>query len=188
MELMRIAKTQKTETAVAEKIQGGKSFIPEANIGIVGHVDHGKTTLTYMLTGKFTDEHSEELKRGISIRLGYADMHIFRCLQCEKDNGYGLATHPKCLSHMSDNEHLRTVSFVDLPGHETLLATVLTGASLMNGAILVIAANEQCPQPQTEEHLIALDIAGIKKIIIVQNKIDLVTEQQALENYKQIKN
>ena len=57
----------------------------------------------------------------------------------------------------------------------------------MDGAILVIAANEPCPQPQTKEHLMALDALGIKNVIIVQNKIDLVDEERAKENYKQIK-
>ena len=57
----------------------------------------------------------------------------------------------------------------------------------MDGALLLIAANEPCPQPQTKEHLIALEIIGVKQIIIVQNKIDLVTKEEALANYKQIK-
>ncbi|MFH1294756.1 MAG: translation initiation factor IF-2 subunit gamma, partial [Candidatus Aenigmatarchaeota archaeon] len=76
---------------------------------------------------------------------------------------------------------------VDAPGHETLMATVLSGAAMMDGAILLIAANEKCPQPQTREHLTVLDMIGIKNIIVVQNKIDLVTEEQALKNYKEIK-
>ena len=173
------------KAAVKEK--SGNFHVPELNIGMVGHVDHGKTTLTHMLTGKFTDEHSEELKRGISIRLGYADMATYFCGQCSKAGQTGYTTHPKCLEHMSDNEHVRTISFVDLPGHETLLATVLTGAALMDGAILVIAANEKCPQPQTAEHLVALDIAGIKNIIIVQNKIDLASPEQAMKNYNEIR-
>lgn len=67
------------------------------------------------------------------------------------------------------------------------MTTMLSGASLMDGAVLVIAANEKCPQPQTREHLQALDIVGIKKIVVVQNKIDLVTREKALENYQQIK-
>jgi len=64
---------------------------------------------------------------------------------------------------------------------------MLSGASLMNGACLLIAADEQCPQPQTREHLAALNIAGIKNIIILQNKIDAVSREQALENFQQIK-
>ena len=82
---------------------------------------------------------------------------------------------------------MRTISIVDAPGHETLMATMLSGAAIMDGALLLIAANEECPKPQTEEHLMALDIIGIRSIIIVQNKIDLVTKEQALKNYQQIK-
>ncbi len=172
----------------AKKQQGKPEkevYVPELNLGIVGHVDHGKTTLTQMLTGKFTDEHSEELKRGISIRLGYADMDIRKCPKCKEPLCY--TTLKKCINDAQDTVHQRMISIVDLPGHETLMATVLSGASLLDGAILVIAANEECPQPQTTEHLSVLNIAGIKNIIIVQNKVDLVDEKQALENYNKIK-
>lgn len=162
-----------------------KQVLPEVNIGILGHVDHGKTTLTQMLTGKFTDEHSEELKRGISIRLGYADMHIKKCSKCDEPLCY--STFPKCFHCATETAHQRTVSFIDCPGHETLMATVLTGASLMDGAVLVIAANEPCPQPQTAEHLEVMNIGGIKNIVIVQNKIDIVTEEEAFKNYTAIK-
>lgn len=149
---------------------------------MVGHVSHGKTTLTDALTGKLTLTHSEELKRGITIRLGYADATIYKCVKCGK-----YSTSSKCLSCFSDCEIQRTVSFVDAPGHESLMATVLSGASLMDGAILIIAANERCPQPQTREHLTAMEVVGIKNVIIVKTKIDLVSEEKALENYKQIK-
>ena len=132
------------------------------NIGMVGHIDHGKTTLLYKLTGKFADTHSEELKRGITIKLGYADTII------EKNN------------------KKRYISFVDCPGHEMLMATMLSGAALIDAAILVIASNEGI-KPQTKEHLIALQAKKIKNIIIVQNKIDLVTKELALKNYKDIK-
>lgn len=169
----------------AEKQQSAEKRIPELNIGMVGHVDHGKTTLTLALTGKWTDTHSEELKRGITIRLGYADAVFYKCKKCPEPQCFGTA--PKCPACFGECVPLRMVSFVDAPGHETLMATVLTGASLMDGALLVIAANEKCPQPQTAEHLAALDIAGIKNIVIVQNKIDLVPEEEAMKNYEQIK-
>lgn len=162
------------------------NLIPETNIGMVGHVAHGKTTLIEALTGKLTLTHSEELKRGITIRLGYADARIYKCKKCGKFSTTA-STAAKCPYCFSDTELQRTVSFIDAPGHETLMATVLTGASLMDGAILLIAANERCPQPQTREHLTALGVVGIKNVIIVQNKIDLVDEKQAMENYKQIK-
>ncbi len=160
------------------------SKAPEINIGMIGHVDHGKTTLTQRLTGKWTDQHSEELKRGISIRLGYADASIYKCPSCDEPKCY--SANKKCNHCESTCELLRVVSFVDAPGHETLMATMLSGAAIMDGAILVIAADEVCPQPQTREHLTALEIADTQNIIIVQNKIDLVSEKEALENYKQI--
>lgn len=150
--------------------------IPEANIGLVGHVAHGKTTLTQALTGKLTLTHSEEIKRGITIRLGYADATIYR----RKDGTYSN-------SPDGDAEPVRTISFVDAPGHETLMATVLSGASLMDGAILLVSAVEKCPQPQTREHLAALEVVGIKNVVVVQNKIDLVTPERAMESYNEIK-
>jgi translation initiation factor 2 subunit 3 len=78
------------------------------------------------------------------------------------------------------------VSFVDAPGHETLMATMLSGAAIMDGAVLVVSADEPVPQPQTEEHLMALDIIGIDDVVIVQNKIDLVDREGARKNYEAI--
>jgi translation initiation factor 2 subunit 3 len=158
---------------------------PEINIGLVGHVDHGKTTLTKALSGVWTDRHSEEIKRGISIRLGYADAELYKCPECSEPKCY---TVEKSCSHCGGKTNfLRAVSFVDSPGHETLMATMLSGAALMNAAFLLIAANEHCPQPQTKEHLMGLEISGVKNIIIIQNKVDLVDNEQVMENYKQIK-
>jgi translation initiation factor 2 subunit 3 len=157
-------------------------LIPEVNIGMVGHVSHGKTALTEALTGRSTLTHSEELKRGITIRLGYSDATFYKC-----PNGHYVST-GKCPICFSDCAALRTVSFIDAPGHETLMATVLTGAALMDGAILLIAANEKCPQPQTREHLTALELVGIKNVIIAQNKIDLLSRERIKESYNEIKN
>ncbi len=158
---------------------------PEVNIGMIGHVDHGKTTLTQRLTGKWADEHSEEMKRGITIKLGYADAAFYKCLNCDEPKCY--TTEKNCEICSGNTSLLRCVSFVDAPGHETLMAIMLSGAAIMDGAILVIASNEKCPQPQTREHLTALDISGIKNIVIVQNKIDLVSKEEAVKNFKQIK-
>jgi translation initiation factor 2 subunit 3 len=158
-------------------------LIPEVNIGTLGHVDHGKSTLVQALTGKWTSVHSEELKRGITIKLGYADATVYKCSKCNI-----LCTFESCPKCFEKCDPIRTLSFVDAPGHETLMATVLSGTSLMDGILFVIAANEKCPQPQTKEHLAVLNIVGIKNIIIVQTKIDLVSREEALENYKQIKN
>ncbi len=158
---------------------------PEVNIGLVGHVDHGKTTLTQALTGEWTDRHSEELKRGISIKLGYADAAFYRCDACPPPSGFSVT--PTCPGCGGEAKFLRAVSFVDAPGHETLMATMLSGAALMDGALLLVAANEPVPQPQTREHLYALDIIGVHKVVVVQNKIDLLSSEKAMENYQQIR-
>ena len=154
---------------------------PAVNVGTAGHVDHGKTTLVSALTGEWTGKHSEEIKRGITIRLGYADASVFHCKQDDV-----FSTKPECASGHAA-EFVRKISFVDCPGHESLMTVMISGASLMDGAFLVIAANEPCPQQQTFEHLQALNIAGIKNVVIVQNKVDLVTREQAKVNYAQIK-
>ena len=148
------------------------SNLPEINVGVVGHIDHGKTTLLSRLTGKFADTHSEELKRGITIKLGYAETIIYK-----DSSGYNVS---------KKGELQRYVSFIDAPGHEMLMATMLSGAAIIDAAILVVAANEGI-KPQTREHFAALQAKSIKNIIIVQNKIDLVSKEKAYENYKKIK-
>ena len=166
----------------------------ECNIGLVGHVDHGKTTIVKALTGDWTDRHSEEQERGISIKLGYSNATILYCPQCdvhltsymaekERKKGQPRYSCPTCQTNLVFK---RNISFVDAPGHEILMATMLSGASLMDGACLLIAADEKCPQPQTREHLAALNIADITNIIIIQNKIDAVSKEQAIENYNDI--
>lgn len=155
-----------------KNIEKGQS---EINLGLIGHVDHGKTSLLKAISGIWTDTHSEEIKRGITIRLGYADAVFYK-------DGDKYTT-----KKTKTSKPLRKVSFVDAPGHESLMATMLSGSAIMDGALLLIAANELCPQPQTKEHLMALEIIGVKNVIIVQNKIDLVTEKEAVENHKQIK-
>jgi len=148
---------------------------------MLGHVDHGKTTLTSALTGKWTDTHSEEIKRGISIRLGYADFSTYHCPKCGK---FGYSEKCACGGKA---EFRRKISIIDAPGHETLMTAVIAASNILDGALFLIAANEPCPQPQTVEHLIILDSMGVKNIIVVQTKVDLVTREKALENYKQIK-
>jgi len=159
---------------------------PEVNIGTIGHVDHGKTTLVQALTGVWAARHSEELRRGITIKLGYADAPVYKCPNCPPPQCY--STQPKCKGCDKPGEFVRAISFVDAPGHEALMATMLSGAAVMDGAMLVIAADEPCPQPQTREHLVAIEIVGVKNLVIVQNKIDLVDEKRAFESYQEIVN
>lgn len=170
------AKQKETATRSSRQKLSEAEEQPVINIGFFGHVDHGKTTLTEALTGKWTDTHSEEIKRGITIRLGYANATVYK-----KADG----------SYTSDQKeavaNVRTISFVDAPGHESLMATMLAGATIIDGALLLVAANETCPQPQTREHIQALEILGVEKIIVVQNKIDLVDKERLMKNYQQIR-
>ncbi|MDQ4023093.1 MAG: translation initiation factor IF-2 subunit gamma [Thermoproteota archaeon] len=161
-------------------------YQPSINIGTSGHVDHGKTTLIEAITGIWTSAHSEELRRGITIKVGYADAAFYKCQDCPPPVCY--STQPTCTNCGGQSELLRVVSFVDSPGHESLMANMLSGAALMDGSILVVAANEKVPQPQTREHLLALQVLGIQQIVIVQNKVDLTEYEKAQDNYEEIKN
>lgn len=164
---------------------GKRMDIPSLIIGVVGHVDHGKTTLVQALTGTWTARYSEELKRSMTIRLGYAQGSVLYCEGVEPPSSYIM--HIDSCPNNVEPKLLKTVSFVDAPGHEILMATMLSGAALMDAAILVIAANEPCPQPQTIEHTKALEILGVEQLIVVQNKIDVVPPEKLHVNYKQIK-
>ncbi|MDA4125343.1 MAG: translation initiation factor IF-2 subunit gamma [Thaumarchaeota archaeon] len=157
---------------------------PEVNIGTAGHVDHGKSTLVSAITGVWTSAHSEELKRGITIKVGYADAAFYRCAKDSPPDAF--STSSICPHDGRKTQLLRAVSFVDAPGHESLMTNMLAGAFLMDGAMLVIAANEPVPKPQTREHLQALQMLGMDKIVIAQNKVDLVTDQEAKKNLEQI--
>lgn len=157
---------------------------PEVNIGTAGHVDHGKTTTVQAITGVWASAHSEELKRGITIKVGYADAAFYKCPVTPPPSGY--STSPKCPVCGKETKLLRSVSFVDSPGHESLMTNMLAGAFLMDGALLVIAANEPVPKPQTREHLQALQMLGMNKVVIAQNKVDLVSDADAKKNYQAI--
>jgi len=157
---------------------------PEVNIGTLGHVDNGKSTLVQALTGVWTARHSEELRRGITIRIGYADAFIYKCPKCRAPNNYYVSA--KCPTCGSETKLKRVISFVDCPGHHSLMVTMLSGSALMDGALFVLASNAKCPQAQDREHLLAAGSVGIKNLVIVQNKIDVVSKERALENFKEI--
>jgi translation initiation factor 2 subunit 3 len=166
--------------------RGGELVVqPEINIGTLGHVDNGKSTLVQALTGVWTARHSEELRRGITIKIGYADAFIYKCPKCRSPSNY--TTQTKCPNCDSETKFVRAVSFVDCPGHHSLMVTMLSGSSLMDGALFVLASSAKCPQAQDREHLLAAESVGIKNLIIVQNKIDVVTKERAIENYKEIR-
>ena len=187
-------KTKNTTTTT--NIEKTDFIQSSCNVGLVGHVDHGKTTLVKALSGTWTEKYADEINRGITIKLGYAEAAIKQCPNCNLIIAESVANNlrkskkdqkgmcPNCGTKLNFK---RRISFVDAPGHEILMATMLSGASLMDGALLLIAANEDCPQPQTREHLAALGIAKIENIIIIQNKIDAVSKEKAVEHYHQIK-
>lgn len=165
------------------------------NIGTIGHVAHGKSTVVKAISGVQTVRFKNELERNITIKLGYANAKIFQCdnPKCPRPSCFISAS-----SHKEDKwpcarsnctgkfSLIRHVSFVDCPGHDILMATMLNGAAVMDAALLLIAANETCPQPQTSEHLAAIEIMKLKHILILQNKIDLCRESQLREQYDQI--
>lgn len=165
------------------------------NIGTIGHVAHGKSTVVKAISGVQTVRFKNELERNITIKLGYANAKIYKC---DNDACPRPGCYRSCGSSKEDTFHcdrqgcggkfrvLRHVSFVDCPGHDILMATMLNGAAVMDAALLLIAGNESCPQPQTSEHLAAVEIMKLKHILILQNKIDLVKETQAKEQYEQI--
>jgi len=166
------------------------------NIGTIGHVAHGKSTVVKAISGVQTVRFKSELERNITIKLGYANAKIFKCTSpecprpgCYRAFGSNKEDQPACPREgcTGKMELLRHVSFVDCPGHDILMATMLNGAAVMDAALLLIAGNETCPQPQTSEHLAAIEIMQLKHILILQNKIDLVKEAAATEQFQQIK-
>lgn len=157
---------------------------PEINIGTMGHVDNGKSTIVEALTGVWTARHSEELRRGITIKLGYADTAVYKCPSCPEPESY--RTTPRCPKCGSEAVFQRAISFIDCPGHHSLMVTMLSGAALFDGGLFVVDSRVSFPQLQDGEHLLASSILGVKKMVIAQNKIDLVTREEALNNYEEV--
>eukprot|EP01084_Bolivina_argentea_P297993 513453_1 len=164
------------------------------NIGTIGHVAHGKSTVVKALSTVKTVRFKSELERNITIKLGYANAKIYKAVNasiarpdCYKS--WGSQTPDDYIDPKTKiRYHLqRHVSFVDCPGHDILMATMLNGAAVMDAALLLVAGNEPCPQPQTSEHLAAVEIMKLKHIIILQNKIDLVQPSQAASQCEQIR-
>ena len=151
-------------------------------VGTLGHVAEGKSTLVRALTGVKTQRHQKEQERNITIHLGYANCKVY-----QDENGHLTAQKTSDPAPLGQTL-VAHFSFVDCPGHEAFLATMLGGASIMDTACLIIAGtNEVIPQPQTLEHLIAAHLMGMKRYVIVQNKVDLLNEEEAKDNYKKIK-
>ena len=151
---------------------------------------HGKSTIVRQITNIRTQKHSNEQKTGRTLKLGYANVKIYRCDKCDQystHNSESTEESVKCEECKGSIELVNHISFVDAPGHEFLMTTMLNGTAVMDCVILVIASNESVPQPQTQEHLIATQIMDLNNIIIVQNKIDVISYDDAVKNMQSIK-
>ncbi|CAM9230330.1 unnamed protein product [Heterosigma akashiwo] len=158
------------------------------NIGTIGHVAHGKSTVVKAISGVQTVRF-KRARRNITIS-SVADAKIYKAAGEEGMGSYrswGSSKPDRFEEGGKTWELVRHVSFVDCPGHDILMATMLNGAAVMDAALLLVAGNEPCPQPQTSEHLAAVEIMRLQNIIILQNKVDLVKQEQALAQHEQIK-
>lgn len=141
---------------------------PIINIGCLGSVSDGKSTLVEKLTGIRTQRHSNEKYRNITIKQGYGNMKIW----LDDDNTF--VSSDSTINH-NDLQLVNHVSFVDCPGHQELIQVMLSSISLMDGAIVVIAVDQPLSKkPQLIQHLSAAKLGKLDKIIICMNKIDLI--------------
>lgn len=159
-------------------------YQPIINVGTIGHVANGKSTLVKCLTSKETQQFSKEKERNITIRLGYANTKVWMCNTCSSPERYtssaSLVMSKQCASCKEPLELISHISIVDCPGHNELTSTMLNGSSVMDYAILVEACNNtDIPAPQTAEHLIATRASNIPTCMIIMNKLDLVKKETA---------
>src|SRR5512137_2155438 len=138
---------------------------PHVNVGTIGHVDHGKTTLTAAITMVLA-------KRGLS------SIRTFDSIDNapeERERGITIAT-----AHVEYATEKRHYAHVDCPGHADYIKNMITGAAQMDGAILVVAATDG-PMPQTREHILLARQVGVPKIVVFMNKVDLVDDPELLD-------
>ena len=138
---------------------------PHVNVGTIGHVDHGKTTLTAAITMALS-------KKGLS------EIRTFNSIDNapeERERGITIAT-----AHVEYSTEKRHYAHVDCPGHADYVKNMITGAAQMDGAILVVAATDG-PMPQTREHILLARQVGVPKIVVYMNKIDMVDDQELIE-------
>jgi len=166
---------------------------PQINIGMIGHVSDGKSTLVKALTGQTTQRFSQEKQNNLTIKLGYANCKIIKCINCPE---------PECYSSVSSNvmdykckkcgelaNIINHISFIDCPGHHSFMQTMLSGTSVMDYTILVESlGNKQIPAPQTIKHLNSIESTLIENCMVILNKIDLVNKEKCKETILNIKN
>jgi elongation factor Tu len=138
---------------------------PHVNIGTIGHVDHGKTTLTAAITSILSS-------KGLATKKGYDEIDA---APEEKERGITINT-----AHVEYSTAKRHYAHVDCPGHADYVKNMITGAAQMDGAILVVAATDG-PMPQTKEHILLARQVGVPRIVVFMNKVDLVDDPELLE-------
>src|SRR5277367_1128056 len=140
---------------------------PHANVGTIGHIDHGKTTLTASLLAVLSKQGKAEIK-------SYADIAKGGTVRDETK------TVTIAVSHVEYESSVRHYAHVDCPGHADYVKNMITGAAQMDGAILVVSAADG-PMPQTREHILLARQVGVPKIVVFLNKIDLVDDAELLD-------
>ena len=138
---------------------------PHVNIGTIGHVDHGKTTLTAAITDILS-------KKGLAEKKNYADID-----GAPEEKERGITINTAHVEYATANRHY---AHVDCPGHADYVKNMITGAAQMDGAILVVAATDG-PMPQTKEHILLARQVGVPRIVVFMNKVDLVDDPELLE-------
>src|ERR1700729_946422 len=138
---------------------------PHVNVGTIGHIDHGKTTLTAAITTILS-------KRGLAEAKKYDEIDA---APEEKERGITINT-----AHVEYATANRHYAHVDCPGHADYVKNMITGAAQMDGAILVVAATDG-PMPQTKEHILLARQVGVPRIVVFMNKVDLVDDPELLE-------
>lgn len=179
--------TERTDLPVVTERQTEQ---PIMNIGMVGHVAHGKTTLIEALTGVDTRKHKKEIASNRTLKIGYTNATIVKC-QCNEEVGVYLALKDSSATCKCPRV---TISIVDCPGHNVLLSTMITGAQIFDTCILVVSADETIPMPQTWEHVAVLEITaqkyhenhGLRKGLVIHNKADLLQKDAIYKSKKQL--
>ena len=165
------------------------------NVGMIGHVADGKSTIVKALTGTSTQRHSKEQITGKTIDIGYANAKIYKCPNCPKPLCFQSASSStmiyKCIECDEICDLINHISFVDCPGHATLMTTMMNGANVMDYFCLVESAENELrnigiPAPQTKEHLEHVKHAGISMAIAIMNKFDLVSKSKAAQIIKSL--
>ena len=155
---------------------------PIVNIGIIGHVSNGKSSVTKCLTGIATQKHSDEKKRNIPIKLGYANAKIYKCSTCIEPLCYKSTSMDYCVcEHCNiDMELVNHISICDVPGHNLFMSAMMNGTNVMDYTVLIESiTNTDIPAIQTKEHLLCTDISKIPNIATCVNKLDLIKKEDA---------